>query len=59
MSAVVAQSQRHGVDVAELFAIETDSPAVLRGLVEQAAVRPAVYDVLTHGVPARADVAAG
>ncbi len=49
MSAVVAQSQRNGVDVAEAFAIRADHPAA----------RSAVYDVLTYCVPASVDVAAG
>ena len=34
------------------------SPEALRQLVEQAAARSAVYDVLTHGVPISVDVAA-
>jgi hypothetical protein len=93
VSAVVAQPQRNGVNVAELFAtpdavraypeaatfrFSVDNRWIsgthnrnqistfygvgaeqLRGRVEQAVARSAVYDVLTHGVPISVDVAAG
>ena len=40
------------------FRVRGDAPpAELRGLVEQAAARSAVYDVLTHGVPISVDIA--
>jgi uncharacterized OsmC-like protein len=40
------------------FRVRGDAPpAELRGLVEQAVDRSAVYDVLTHGVPISVDVA--
>ena len=41
------------------FRVRGDAPpAELRGLVEQAVARSAVYDVLIHGVPISVDVAA-
>lgn len=42
------------------FTVRGDAPPdKLRGLVEQAVARSAVYDVLTHGVPVSVDVAVG